>query len=66
MVFCPAVNIAADIRESERNASARVAIAELFSLAHGQAADVLAISWLLCALGLANPPHHCEKNPALC
>jgi hypothetical protein len=50
MVFCPAVNIAADIRESERNASARVAIAELFSLAHGQAADVLAISWLLCAL----------------
>ena len=43
MVFCPADNIAAGIRGSERNPT-RVAIAELFSLAQGEAADVLAIS----------------------
>jgi hypothetical protein len=41
-------------------------IADLFSMEHRQPADGLAISLLLCALRLANPPHHCEKNPALC
>jgi hypothetical protein len=38
-VLALADNFAAGIRASERNAFARVAIAELFSLAHRQAAD---------------------------
>jgi hypothetical protein len=58
-------NFAAGIREFERNAFARVPIAELFFL--GSWSGCRCTCDFLAALRatLANHPRHCEKNPAL-
>jgi hypothetical protein len=58
----PASGIAGKIKAVRM---APMVIADLFFFDLHQPAD-LAISLLLGALRLANPIHHCEKNPALC